>query len=829
MIWRAFATAAFLLTSGAVHAQTIVTRSGEHKGFTRLVMRLPNGADWSLTQSGMTATVNIAAPEAVFDTSRVFNLIPRTRLLSLAQNGPGQPLRLQLGCECTVTSYVQKDGYLVIDIRDGGQPAAKPQFSSAASVLPLMTPVPEKGYRFGFSQPAAADARLALELAAAISGRRDRTHAAQPVEETGVPPAGTAAAAAVAEGSVPGLKDVELPLFGGQTRAEEAAPESDVEVTEEAAPVSIPETGLLLDMDESERAAAVGESERRLLQQIGRAANQGLLNVTLDGIPSAEPSAGLDPIGGTGRPLDPLDHISVTSAIDRETGLIAALMDDNGEQSHCLKDRDVAIQNWGDDSPFSDQVALLRSGLVREFDDVNPETVQALARLYLYFSFGVEARSIMTFLPPEQQDSPEVALLGTLALLMDGTPVPVNHALSGQQRCDGDSALWGALADGAVKRSANSDAIQQAFSKLPVHLRVHLGPRISKMFAEAGNHHVAEAVLRSVDRTGVDEVPEINLAEAAIAELEGDTETMAEELTSEVAERTGNAPAALIDLVALSVKERKALSPDVPDLIASYELENRETELGADLRHALVASLALMGQFHEAFEELKSVSDRDGPIARAEAMEPLMLLLTERADDVTFLQYSLVFSKQATPDEAAPVAAQVARRLLNLGFASQAEELLTNLALESDDETRRLLMAEAALDLDKPHRALVELMGLDGAVANRMRAEALWRNGEYGRAGEYLLAEDEADAAARGFWHSENLSAVEAIGTDAAESFGPVASATSQIGETTQDPVGLAPLAHARALVESSEGTRGGIADLLSQIGAGRTQPAVNQ
>ncbi|MDC0660135.1 hypothetical protein N6L27_19205 [Leisingera sp. SS27] len=827
MIWRVLATTAILMTSAAVHAQTIVTRSGEHKGFTRLVMRLPNGADWSLTQSGMTATVNIAAPEAVFDTSRVFNLIPRTRLQSLAQNGPGQPLRLQLGCDCTVASYVQEDGYLVIDIRDGGKPATKPQFSTAAAVLPLTTPVPKTGYRFDFSQSAAADARLALELATVVAGQQERRQAAELREKTEMASADSAAGPALAERAVPNLTTVELPLHSSQAGAEKEDPAT--EVASKAEPARIPETGLLLDMDESERAAAVGESERRLLQQIGRAANQGLLNVTLDGVPPAETSAGLDPLGGTGRPLDPLDHISVTSAIDRETGLVAALMDDNGKDSHCLKDRDVAIQDWGDESPFSDQVALLRSSLVLEFDDVNPTTVQALARLYLYFSFGAEARSVMTFLPPEQQESQEAVLLSALAMLMDGTPLPVNHALSGQQRCEGDSALWGALADGVVKRSASTDAIQQAFSKLPVHLRVHLGPRVSKMFAEAGNHHVAEAVLRSVDRTGVEEVPEINLAEAAIAELEGDTETMAEELTSEVAERTGNAPAALIDLVALSVKERKALSPDVPDLIASYELENRETALGAELRHALVASLALMGQFHEAFEELKSVSDRDGPVARAEALEPLMLLLTERADDVTFLQYSLVFSKQATPAEAAPVAAQVARRLLNLGFAAQAHELLTKLALETDDETRRLLMAEAALDLDKPHRALVELMGLDGAEANRMRAEALWRNGEYGRAGEYLLAEDEADAAARGFWHSENLGAAEAIGTDAAESFGPVASVTSQIGDRAQDPVGLAPLAHARALVESSEGTRGGIADLLSQIGTGHAQTAVDQ
>ncbi|WP_193748256.1 hypothetical protein [Leisingera sp. ANG-M1] len=808
MIWRALATAAAILTAGAVSAQTIVTRSGEHNGFTRLVMRLPGGADWSLTQSGKSATVNIDAPDVEFDTSRVFNLIPRTRLQSLGQNGPGQPLRLQLGCECTVTSYVQEDGYLVVDIRDGGLPPSENQYSVGSSVLPLTPPSSQSGYRFNFSQSAAADARMALEIAAAITGQAAPGQTVKPQDQSAVPDAETAAE------EEPPQESVSLPLDGN------GFPKDEETAADEAAP-GLPETGMLLNMEETERAAVVRESEQRLLQQIGRAANQGLLSVAADGIPEADDTAGLDPLGRSDRPLNPLDHISVTSAIDRETGLMAALSDGSGKPDHCLADRDVAIHNWGNERPFADQLGPLRGALVREFDDVNPASVYALARLYLFFGFGAEARSILTILPPEEQASQEAALLEAMAMMMDGAVLPVNNPFSGQQGCEGHGAFWGALADGTVKKSANTDAMQQAFSKMPTHLRVHLGPRLSQMFAEAGEHHVAEAVLRAVDRTGVEDVPEINLAEAAIAELKGDTEKVAEELTSEVAERTGNAPAALIDLVALSVKERKALSPDVPDLIASYELENRETELGAQLRQAQVASLALMGQFHDAFQELKSLTERDGPKARTAAIEPLMLLLTERADDVTFLQYALVFAGQTTAAEAAPVAVPVARRLLDLGFAEQAESLLTKLSLEPEDETRRLMMAEAALVMDKPHRALVELMGLEGSDANRIRAEALWRNGEYDRAGEYLLAEDEANAAARGFWHSENLEAIEAIEDGEDAQFGAVASVTTQIGETAQDPEGLTPLAHARALVESSEGTRGGITDLLNQVGTG--------
>ncbi|WP_205877302.1 hypothetical protein [Leisingera sp. NJS204] len=811
MIWRALATAVALLTAGAVQAQTIVTRSGEHNGFTRLVMRLPDGADWSLAQSGTTATVNIDAPQAVFDTSRVFNLIPRTRLQSLVQNGPGQPLRLQLGCDCTVTSYVQKNGYLVLDIRDGGKPETQRQYSATSSILPLTPQATQSGYRFSFSQSAAADARMALELAAAVAGRADPAQTIRPQDAEEAP---ELSATKQQEEAV----EVVLPLDGNSFP-------DQTETAEANAASGLPETRVLLNLEETERAAAVQDSEQRLLQQIGRAANQGLLSVAANGLPDADSTAVLDPLGRADRPLNPLDHISVTSAIDRETGLKAALIDGNGEAEHCLQNRDVAIHSWGNESPFADQLAPVRSALVREFDDVNPASVFALARMYLYFGFGAEARSILTILPPENQDAPDIAYLDAMAMLMDGAVLPVNHPFSGQQGCEGDSALWGALADGLVKKSANTDAIQQAFSKMPTHLRVHLGPRISKMFAEAGDNHIAEAVLRAVDRTGVEDVPEINLAEAAIAELAGDTEKVAEELTSEVAERNGNAPAALIDLVALSVKERKALSPDVPDLIASYELENRETELGAELRQAQVASLALMGQFQDAFQELNSLSEQDGPNARSAALEPLMLLLAERADDVTFLQYSLVFSGQASAAEAASVAPAVARRLLDLGFAEQAQGLLTKLALEPENEARRLMMAEAALELDKPHQALVELMGLESSEANKMRAAALWRNGEYDRAGEYLLAEDEANAAARGFWHSENLGAIEAMETGDDAQFGAVASVTTQIGETAQDPEGLSPLAHARALVESSAGTRGGIADLLNKVGTDLESP----
>jgi hypothetical protein len=834
MIWRAFAIAALGMAAGSAQAQTIVTRSGEHDGFSRLVMRLPDGVQWTLDQSGRAASLKINSPAAVFDTSRVFHLIPRDRLQALSQNGAGQPLRLELGCDCEINSYLQRDGYLVLDIADGnGAPvqAGLGSLSLGQPVEPAPTPPSPAGYRFNLSQGAIADARFALNLksvvtpgssGAAVSARQP-AQTEPPAETTNEiaagsarmvepDPVGSRGSAVLAAGL-----DAELGL--NQPQTEEPEVTTDLASNEAAAaPADLPEVNLLIDLEETSRAATVNASESRLLQQIGRAANQGLVDIALADRPESEGGRALELLGRSDRPLNPLDNISVTSAIDRETGLVAERNPKDSTNDHCLPDRRLAIHGWGNDEPFADQLGPMRAALVREFDDINPASVRALAKLYLYFGFGAEARAMMAMLPTGSVPSKNQAMLLAMADLLDGDGLGINHPFSGQQGCDGAAAFWAALADGSIRKTANTDAIQQTFAKLPVHLRVNFGPQLSSLFAKAGNLHVAEAILRSVSRTGMEYVPEIHLAEAAIAELEGDTELVAEKLTEEVAERTESAPSALIDLINLSYKERKAISPDVPELTASYELESRENELGKRLRNAGVVSLALTGQFAQAFEELPQISKHDGPAARADVMEPLMTLLTERADDVTFLHYGLAFARQSSAAEAAAVAEIMARRLLDLGFAEQAQSLLQKLALEPENKERRLMMAETALALGKPHNALVELMGLEGSRANRMRAEALWRNGEFSRSGEYMLVEEDMNAAARGFWHSENLDAIETRVPAEDAPFGQVATVTSEIAKTSKDPEGLSPLAHARALVESSIGTRGNIEDLLNRV-----------
>ena len=785
MISRAIALAVAGLAAGSAQAQTIVTRSGEHDRFTRLVMRVPDQVNWSVTQNGRMAIVNLGSDSAVFDTDRVFDLIPRTRVQNVRQDGPGQPLRIDLGCDCIVEHFQQADGFLVIDVRDGnGDPLP---FNLTQNPLPLIFPRGTSAFRF--------------PLQSIDTGRSQVESAVGQALATGT------AEQAISLSLSPGLADRVREAEQAEERRAKAEADSLVQKAKEAADAAIS-----IDLADEQRAALVNGTEARLLQQIDRASDQGLIQLEGD----TDQSQILDPLGN-GERLEGLPNVSVPSAVDRETGLLAMRRKQDREELLCIRNSRVAVYNWKGEGSFDAQIGALRNKLLGEFDKIYKDAVLNLAKTYLHFGFGAEAVSTLHLLPEGKIKPEKRETLIAIAHILDGVPMPVNNVFTGQQSCESDVAFWAALASGSIKSNANTDAIQQSFAKLPPHLRVHLGPRMSTLFAEAGNPHVAKVTLRSVDRTGAETVPDLNLAEAAIADLEGKPEEVAVFLTEEVAERTRNAPTALIDLIDLSVKERRALSPDVPDLTASYELENRETELGRDLRRVEVAALALVGRFDEAFEQFQALDDRDGPGARKSASGALFTLLTENADDLTFLKYGLAFANDATQSEAAELADILSRRLLDLGFHQASSVLLSKAPLDEQNSDRRMMHAEIALRREQPQKALVELMGLKGKQADRLRAQALWLNEEYERAAEYLLESEDQNGAARGFWYSADLEAAEKLDRDAAP-FGEVAELTIGIDEAAQAPEGLTPLAEARSLVDSSMSARTDIERLLGQV-----------
>lgn len=99
----------------AASGQTVRVLTGEHADFTRLVLQIPVGLDWTLQGSGAERTF-APATGLTFDLSTVFDRIPRTRLDSARARGG--MLTLGLACDCPVRAWQDRPGLVIIDISD---------------------------------------------------------------------------------------------------------------------------------------------------------------------------------------------------------------------------------------------------------------------------------------------------------------------------------------------------------------------------------------------------------------------------------------------------------------------------------------------------------------------------------------------------------------------------------------------------------------------------------------------------------------------------------------------------------------------------------------
>lgn len=119
MILRIFWSSVILglLNCGTASADPIVVRAGEHDGFTRLVLLLPEGTSWTMESSSGKKTIDLSGHLDGFDTARVFGVVPRNRLRDLSSSASS--INLMLGCECEVKAFMEAGNYLVLDVLDG--------------------------------------------------------------------------------------------------------------------------------------------------------------------------------------------------------------------------------------------------------------------------------------------------------------------------------------------------------------------------------------------------------------------------------------------------------------------------------------------------------------------------------------------------------------------------------------------------------------------------------------------------------------------------------------------------------------------------------------
>ena len=140
------------LLAAPAMAETARVISGEHADFTRLVVELPAGEDWTLGRTAMGyAFATGSSSQPTYDLSSVWQRIPQTRLQALRSDPETGALNLTLACLCHVFPFEYRPDMIVLDIKEGPAPpgsAFEQPFAAVDSAFPqptFPTAFPRKG------------------------------------------------------------------------------------------------------------------------------------------------------------------------------------------------------------------------------------------------------------------------------------------------------------------------------------------------------------------------------------------------------------------------------------------------------------------------------------------------------------------------------------------------------------------------------------------------------------------------------------------------------------------------------------------------------------
>ncbi|OOY14634.1 hypothetical protein [Thioclava sp. DLFJ4-1] len=754
----------FLLPFTPAYATPIPVKSGEHDGFSRLVVYLPASASRALApvDGGFRLATDASDPQYAFQ--NVFELIPRDRLKALVAE-PDGTLLLKLASGIVPETFSLESGAFVIDLKN--IPPDEAALSPAAAVRdrakssPTNAPRPSTPPRQKTVQPVAIG--------------RDY-----------------------------------LDLFWQPPHMREAT----------AAPVTISD-GAPKPQIPPKPDPRLDGIEESLLRQISRAASQGLVSAQVkppevqpeksgqeakSPASKAAPESDYDPIGPP--PPTPPPYLAVDSmtVIDRDH--LVTPPQPQLEVSACPPDRYFDLASWIDERPAFAQISDARRDLLGEFDVPNPRKVMALARLYIAFGFGTESRALLRDMG---KDGPGKDALLFVGSVLDQDPAAAASPLARLTDCDGAVALWAFLASDPPpeKRDVAFAALRRNFETLPADLRRSLAPKLVARLTQIRAADVARSLEPAVsrvtteDRTALDTVEaEIQAKEAvpqALGNLEALSKTNSEQglralilwLNGQIDAGGEVDPAALANAEALAFELAKA--PEAPEL-----------------RRIAAIGHAANSEFPKAFEiyaDPTTIADPNGTLAA------IFTRLVGQASDAVFLR--TLYDELPLAEEVARIPDlrhELAGRAISLGMPAVAVRLLGKAApLTEQDKT--LLARAALLELD-PAAALAHLKDLGGQQVEQLRAEALSRLGRHNDArAAYLRAGNPEDARAQS-WHKGDWSNLEtspdAVEKQFLETFGAAPSPGTEIQG--------GPITQARSLLERSQAERETLSKMLDRL-----------
>ncbi|MGR3702313.1 MAG: hypothetical protein ACU0A4_09515 [Paracoccaceae bacterium] len=645
-----------ILLSTSVDAQTAVLRSGEHSDFTRLTLRLPSGTEWSADLVGRQLSISLDGDLRAIDIASVYRRIGRERIANIAFRPGVTALEITLACDCGIRAYVQDGSLLVVDVGEG---------------LPKQDRVLSAGYESLTSwKDGSGLAFLGLPYS-----RHSRNHPLYPTFQPRQPS-----------------------LLSAMVDGQAVALEEESETTAQGVQPDFPE---------------VGSFEERLLSEMGRALDQGLLIPADSSLQQRKDEQDKSPS------LQPFNNMRLRLATEANYFVRSENSLGEGKVS-CPPEEYFDLPKWGAPDGFAPGLSRWRQMLTLEFDKVNEDAALGLARHYLHYGFGQEALDTLAL---SSRDDPEVEVLSSLARIMDLGHDPLKGPTPQFADCVGPASLWALLSTAEPNRSVQLDlaAIRLAFEALPRHLREHLGPFLIDRLVALNEDEAAREITSALSVLTKNIAPEMSFAEARAAANVGDTDGAKGTLEELVEVDTAVSPAALVALIDAMVSADEAVSDSHVELLASFAFENRRSAMSNELTRAYILALAHSGQFSEAIDRLNLFSETTLDPGGLDTKALVLKRLLNHSTDVAFITESIEPPESDLP---AWLGNGIASRLISLGFPDGAARYLTATADGEEGRERRILRAKSALAVFEPDSAEAELLGLSGEDVDVLRLEA---------------------------------------------------------------------------------------------------------
>lgn len=665
---------ALLLTlygAGSLDAETAKVRSVNLGNITRVAIEFEVRPEWRAERTEDGYAVLVSNDDALsLDTATSLGQDTTGRVASIRLNGTGNGVEIVLGCDCRAQIYEFRNTSIVLDIGEAGPD--RPQENRVAS---------------------------------AASNLQSLGHSNTPLQVLGVLPFEEPLAAGIESEQGPNPHSPE------DSRPQRAAPLALLKLDVADGAFRIAESGLSaiqmpfgkssVDLEFSTLETRDSYAVEMLSRELSRAVAQGLVDAP-DLSLALPRSPGVD-LTGTNL-HEGLSNLSITTAMDRDSGAKRIQPAPTMAGSVCLPDSEFEITSWGDPT---DVVLLghLRTDAFDENGTPSDNGMLALARHYLAKGFGAEAASLIEYIA----DPSRRELLRSMAEIVDHGKSD-STILAGQVFCKGKVALWSMLAyDVALsEKPSDTDYILSAFSEMPLHVRIHLGPVLSQRLRRLGFDAEAQIALNSVTRGG-GHTPAQDLTAARLGLSGTAAETARGEL--QILSRGTDLIAAEALLELLLDAERRAVPPepawvdDAPSLVRATQ----GTETAAELNLAGLRGQIALGQFDSLRMALNEWSPGVTEDTRRDLASAAIGQAGATADEPTLLRAEVAFAKVAEPD-LIPVGqrVRVAERLIALGLPDRALTYLPDMPV-SDDE--RQLSAEALSDLQRYGEAISILSG----------------------------------------------------------------------------------------------------------------------